>query len=185
MLYLILFSKCILTFISRNSTNKRSFDIAFLAGSTNKNETIDEPRRRQEETKNETKNCDIQYKNLFGDKNVKDLTPRYKHDEVILEDGSKSAFTKVDRHKSSHLGIPKENCMITENHPMPSTLMDMSTIPRDISNRSTLNTNSDIHESSADEKDDGNHSFVTPKGNIQSMEKRVNYFKSLCRIVLI
>ena len=139
--------------------NKRSFDVAFLAGNTLENDKIPD------------ENCDDENENKNFVTNRDDLHQRSHDQQPVFDAGSKSAFRKVFKssNKQHELSL---NVVSIGNEKEPSS-PNYTYI--DIDNQSKYEfdkarNKGDKNGTKLDEKDNESDGMISPKGKYQSLD---------------
>ena len=138
--------------------NKRSFDVAFLAGNTLENDKIPD------------ENCDDPNKKEKCVTNVDDVHHRSHEKNLVFDTGSKSAFTKVctSSNKEYELSL-KVASLGNKKEPLPSnyTYIDIDKQRND--DFDTAKNKGDKNGTKLDEKDNESDCMIGPKGKPQSL----------------
>ena len=147
---------------SRHNKNKRSFDVAFLAG-THGNSPDGGGKVLNSDCEEENK------RPLIGDQST--ISNKYYESEesLMLKDSCKSAFKKVKQQKECNVTIIKQK---DANGKIIYSSKCLEA--RDADDINTIGNKVDNNNSSpkADKDNESNRS-IGPKGNIQSIEHRV------------
>ena len=139
--------------------NKRSFDVAFLAGNTLENDKIPD------------ENCDERNKKERCEPNVDDVHQRSHEKHLVFDTGSKSAFTKVrtSSNKQYELSL-KVTSLRNEKEPFPSnhTYIDIDKQRKD--EFDTGRNKGDKNGTKLNEKDNESDCTISPRGKTQSLD---------------
>ena len=139
--------------------NKRSFDVAFLAGNTFENDKIPD------------ENCDDQNKKETCVTNVVDVHQRSHKKHLVFDTGSKSAFTKVCTSSNKQYDLSLKVASIgNEKEPFPSnyTYIDIDKQSKD--EFDTARSKGDKNGTKLDKKDNENDCTISPRGKTQSLD---------------
>ena len=139
--------------------NKRSFDVAFLAGNTVENDKIPD------------ENCDDQKKKEKCETNVNDVHQRSHEEQLVFDTGSKSAFTKVCTSSNKQYELSLKVARIgNEKEPFPPnyTYIDIDKQSKD--NCYAAKNKGDKNGTKLDEKDNESDCMISPKGKPQSLD---------------
>ena len=139
--------------------NKRSFDVAFLAGNTLENDKIPD------------ENCDEQNKEGECEKNVDDLHHRSNEKQLVFDTGSKSAFTKVctSSNKQYELSL-KVASIRNEKEPFPPNYSYIDIEKQCKDQFDTARNKGDKNGTELEEKDNESDCTISPKGKPQSLD---------------
>ena len=139
--------------------NKRSFDVAFLAGNTLEDDKIPD------------ENCDDQNKKEKCETNVDDVHQRNSEKHLVFDTGSKSAFTKVCTSSNKQYELSLKVASIgNEKEPFPSnyTYIDIDKQSKD--EFDTARNKGDKKGTKLDEKDNESDCMISPEGKLQSLD---------------
>ena len=139
--------------------NKRSFDVAFLAGNTLENDKIPD------------ENCDDQNKKEMCERNVDEVHHRSHERQFVFDTGSKSAFTKVCTSSNKQYELSLKVARIeNEKEPMPPnhTYIDIDKQGKD--EFDTARSKGDKSGTKLGEKDNESDYKITPEGKTQSLD---------------
>ena len=143
----------------RSNMNKRSFDVAFLAGNTLENDKIPD------------ENCDDQNKKEKCETNVDDVHQRSHEKHLVFDTGSKSAFTKVCTSSNKHYELSSKVAGIgNEKEPFPPnyTYIDIDKQSKD--EFDTARSKGDKNGTKLGEKDNESDYKISPEGKTQSLD---------------
>ena len=138
--------------------NKRNFDVAFLAGNTFENDKIPD------------ENCDDQTGNEKCETNMDGVHQISREKQLVFNDGSKSAFTKVykssDKQHDLSLSVASRG---NEKEPFPPnhTYIDIDKHEKD--EFDGTRNKGDKNGTKVDEKDNESACMISPKGKTQSL----------------
>ena len=139
--------------------NKRSFDVAFLAGNTLENDKIPD------------ENCDDQNKKEKCETNVDDVHRRSLEKQLVFDTGSKSAFTKVSTSSNKYHELSlKVASMGKEKEPFPSNYTFIGIDKQSKNEFDTARRKGDKNGTKLEEKDNESDCTISPKGKIQSLD---------------
>ena len=146
--------------------NKRSFDVAFLAGNTLENDKIPD------------ENCDDQNKKDKCETNVDDVHQRSHTKQLVFDTGSKSAFTKVCTSSNKQYELSLKVASIgNEKEPFPSNYSYIDIEKQSKDEFDTARRKGDKNGTKLDEKDNESNCMISPRGKTQSLDNnRVNNY---------
>ena len=149
---------------SRHNKHKRSFDVAFLAGTrgnTSDNDTL------------LNINCDDKNKSSITEDTLYKVNYKYHDNGILQESCAKSAFRKVNQQQPSPISTIKQTGTINGRNVGWSTHVDTETAAEDETNTGKTSNNRDNNNSPMDDKDNETNCLIDPRGDIQSIEHRV------------
>ena len=154
---------CVLQYLCkfRHNKNKRSFDVAFLAGTqgdTSDNEAFLDI------------NCDEENKRSFNEDTSSSKLNQ--GNGILNEDCLKSAFRKVNQQQSSLMPTIKQLGTINGRNVGCSKHLDIETAVEEETKTGKTN-NSDNNNIPIEDKDNGTNCLISHRGDIQSIEHRV------------
>ena len=143
----------------RSNMNKRSFDVAFLAGNILENDKIPD------------ENCDDQNKEEKCEIKTDGLHQRSHEMQLMIDTGSKSAFTKVctSRNKQHELSLSVASRR-NEKEPFPPNYTYIDIHKRGKDEFDTARSKGDKNGTKLDKKDNESDCMISPKGNPQSLD---------------